>query len=53
VNLRVGAHTADKRYGVYLSVKNVFNKHYAVFGTANYQIPGAPRIISGVVEVKF
>jgi outer membrane receptor protein involved in Fe transport len=53
VNLRLGAHTADKKLGAYLSVKNLFNKRYSVFGTANYQIPGAPRIISGVVEVKF
>ena len=53
VNLRVGAHTADKKLGAYLSIRNLFNKHYAVFGTANYIIPGAPRIIQGVIELKF
>ena len=35
----------------------MFNKHYAVYGTSSgtsdYIIPGAPRIISGQLEVKF
>jgi hypothetical protein len=43
--------------GVYLSIKNLFNKHYQVFGTssntASYSTPGAPRIIMGQVELKF
>ena len=57
MNIRAGAHTADNRLGVYVSVKNVFNKRYQVFGTssntANYSTPGAPRIIMGQVELKF
>ena len=57
VNARIGVHTADQKYGLYLAVKNMFNKHYAVYGTSSgtsdYIIPGAPRIISGQLEVKF
>jgi iron complex outermembrane receptor protein len=57
MNLRAGAHTRDNRLGAYLSIKNVFDKHYQVFGTssntANYSTPGAPRIIMGQLELKF
>ncbi|RYH10048.1 MAG: TonB-dependent receptor, partial [Alphaproteobacteria bacterium] len=57
VNLRLGVRTEDNKYGVYLSVKNVFDKRYALFGsfsgTSEYTIPGAPRIIGAQVEVKF
>ena len=57
VNARIGVHTADQKYGLYLAVKNMFNKRYAVYGTSSgtsdYIIPGAPRIISGQLEVKF
>lgn len=57
VNTRVGIKTSDERYGLYLSVKNLFNKRYTLFGTSSptsdYTIPGAPRIISGQIEVKF
>ncbi len=56
-NVRFGAHTRDKALGVYVSVKNLFNKRYQTFGTssntAQYTTPGAPRIIMGQVEVKF
>jgi len=56
-NVRAGAHTRDNRLGVYVSVKNLFNKHYQAFGTssntAQYSTPGAPRIIMGQVELKF
>jgi iron complex outermembrane receptor protein len=56
-NVRFGAHSADNRLGVYVSVKNLFNKHYQVFGTssntASYSTPGAPRIVMGQVELKF
>jgi outer membrane receptor protein involved in Fe transport len=56
-NVRAGMHTRDNRLGVYVSVKNLFNKHYQAFGTssntAQYSTPGAPRIIMGQVELKF
>ena len=56
-NLRAGVHTSDNRLGFYVSVKNLFDKRYQVFGsssnTANYDTPGAPRIIMGQVELKF
>jgi iron complex outermembrane receptor protein len=57
VNLRAGVHTSDNRLGIYVSAKNVFDRRYQVFGTtsntANYEVPGAPRIIMGQVELKF
>lgn len=57
VNLRAGVHTADDRIGVFVSVRNLFNKFYQAFGTSSntaiYEIPGAPRIIMGQVEFKF
>ena len=57
VNLRAGVHTSDNRLGLYVSAKNVFDKRYQVFGTtsgtSNYEVPGAPRIIMGQVELKF
>ncbi len=57
MNVRAGVHTHDNRLGVYVSVKNLFDKRYQVFGTssgtANYDTPGAPRIIMGQVELKF
>ena len=56
-NVRFGAHTGDNRLGVYVSVKNLFNEHYQVFGTssntAQYSTPGALRIVMGQVELKF
>jgi len=56
-NARLGTHTADGKIGVYVAVKNLFNKRYQAFGTssvtANYSTPGAPRIIMGQVELKF
>lgn len=57
VNLRVGARSSDDRYGVYLSVNNLFNKEYVTWGSAApsaYSVQvGAPRIIKGEVEFKF
>jgi iron complex outermembrane receptor protein len=56
-NVRFGVHRSDNRLGVYVSVKNLFDKRYQVFGTssntANYSTPGAPRIVMGQVELKF
>lgn len=57
VNLRLGARSTDDRYGVYLSVNNLFDKEYVTWGSAApsaYSIQvGAPRIIRGEVEFRF
>jgi outer membrane receptor protein involved in Fe transport len=57
VNVRAGVHSADNKIGVYVSVKNLFNKFYQAFGTSSntaiYEIPGTPRIIMGQLELKF
>lgn len=57
VNLRLGARSTDDRYGVYLSVNNLFNKEYVTWGSAApsaYSVQvGAPRIIKGEIEFRF
>jgi iron complex outermembrane receptor protein len=57
LNLRAGVHTADDRIGIYVSARNVFNKFYQAFGTSSntavYQIPGAPRIITAQLVLKY
>jgi iron complex outermembrane receptor protein len=58
VNLRAGVKTSDGRLGGYISVRNLFNKLYKVYGTTfggagAVYIPGHPRIVQGTVEVKF
>lgn len=57
VNVRIGAETADEKYGFYISAKNVLDEEYVTWGSAapsahSVQI-GAPRIIMGELEVKF
>jgi iron complex outermembrane receptor protein len=58
VNLRAGVKTSDGRLGGYVSVRNLFNKYYKVYGTSfgaagTVFLPGPPRIIQGTIELKF
>jgi len=58
VNIRAGVKTSDGRLGAYLSVRNLFNKLYKVYGTTfggagAVYLPGHPRIVQGTIEAKF
>jgi iron complex outermembrane receptor protein len=62
VNTRIGIRSADRHYGIFLDVENVFNQLYWSDG-ANYQNPdgsfradnvlATPRIIKGTLELHF
>lgn len=57
INLRGGVKTNDDRFGFYVSVRNLTNKFYAVFGQTDAIgaeiLAGDRRVIMGQVEVKF